>query len=38
MKKAALEAFEGRYETEELGSMVEEQEILTQAMELLKKE
>lgn len=33
LKKAAIEAFEGRYETEELAAMVERQAILSQAIE-----
>jgi hypothetical protein len=37
LKRAALEAFEGRYETEELAAMVNEQEILTQSLELIQK-
>ncbi|NEO30306.1 MAG: DUF29 domain-containing protein [Symploca sp. SIO3C6] len=37
MKKAALEAFEGRYETDELAVMVDKPGILSQAMELLRK-
>lgn len=36
LKKAALEAFEGRYETEELAAMVERQAILSQAIEQVK--
>lgn len=35
LKKAALEAFEGRYETEELAVMVDEQEIIAQALKLI---
>jgi len=38
VKKSALEAFEGRYEAEELGAMVDRQEILSQAIKLLKQE
>jgi hypothetical protein len=37
LKRAALEAFEGRYETEELATMVDEQEILTQAVKLIQQ-
>jgi hypothetical protein len=37
LKRAALEAFEGRYETEELAAMVNEQEILSQSLELIQK-
>jgi hypothetical protein len=33
----ALEAFKGRYETEELAGMVNEQEILSQSLELIQK-
>lgn len=36
IKKAASEAFEGNYEAEELAGMVNKQEILSQAMDLLK--
>ncbi|MBD2691401.1 DUF29 family protein [Anabaena catenula] len=36
LKRASLEAFEGRYEAEELAAMVVKQEILTQALELIK--
>lgn len=35
LKKASVEAFEGRYEAEELATMVEESEILTQALHLI---
>ena len=35
LKRAALEAFEGRYETEELATMVNEQEILSLSLELI---
>ncbi|MDB9446223.1 DUF29 domain-containing protein [Anabaenopsis tanganyikae CS-531] len=35
LKKASVEAFEGRYEAEELAAMVEESEILTQALQLI---
>lgn len=37
LKRAALEAYEGRYETEEIAAMVNEQEILDQALELIQK-
>jgi hypothetical protein len=37
LKRAALEAFEGRYETEELATMVNEQEILSLSLELIQK-
>lgn len=37
LKRAALEAFEGRYETEELAAMVNEQEILSQSLKLIQK-
>jgi hypothetical protein len=37
LKRAALDAFEGRYETEELAAMVNEQEILSQSLELIQK-
>jgi hypothetical protein len=37
LKRAALEAFEGRYETEELAAMVNEQEILSLSLELIQK-
>jgi regulator of RNase E activity RraB len=33
--KAALEAFEGRYETEEIAEMVEQQQIIALAMDLI---
>lgn len=36
IERAALEAFEGRYEAEELAAMVSRQEILSQAMAWLK--
>lgn len=36
IEKAALEAFEGRYETEELAAMVNQQAILSQAMEQVR--
>ena len=35
LEKAALEAFEGRYETEEIAEMVEEQQIIARAMDLI---
>ncbi len=35
LKKASVDAFEGRYEAEELATMVEESEILTQALQLI---
>lgn len=35
LKKASVETFEGRYEAEELATMVEESEILTQALQLI---
>lgn len=37
LKKAALEAFEGRYETEELAVMVDEQEIIASALKLIQQ-
>lgn len=37
LKKAALEAFEGRYEAEEIGAMIEKSEVLEQAIALLQK-
>ncbi|MCM0591773.1 MAG: DUF29 family protein [Gloeotrichia echinulata IR180] len=37
LKRAALEAFEGRYETEELAAMVDETEILAQALQLIQQ-
>jgi ABC-type transporter Mla MlaB component len=37
LKRAELEAFEGRYETEELATMVNEQEILSLSLELIQK-
>ncbi|MCT7951560.1 DUF29 domain-containing protein [Ancylothrix sp. C2] len=36
IKRAALEAFEGRYEAEELATMVNRPAILSQAIELFK--
>lgn len=38
IKKAASEAFEGRYEAEELAARVEKQAILSQAIELLRQQ
>ncbi len=35
LEKAALEAFEGRYETEEIAEMVEQQQIIARAMDLI---
>lgn len=35
LERAALEAFEGRYEADELGEMVEQSQILATAMSLL---
>jgi ABC-type transporter Mla MlaB component len=37
LKRAALEAFEGRYETEELAVMVDQQEIIAQALKLIQQ-
>ncbi|AFY35136.1 DUF29 family protein [Calothrix sp. PCC 7507] len=37
LKRAALEAFEGRYETEELARMVDQQEILAEALQLIQQ-
>ncbi|HLO89305.1 MAG TPA: DUF29 family protein [Nostocaceae cyanobacterium] len=37
LKRAALEAFEGRYEAEELAAMVKEEEIINQALELIQQ-
>ncbi|WP_414545858.1 DUF29 family protein [Nostoc sp. CCY0012] len=37
LKRASLEAFEGRYEAEELAAMLNETEILTQALQLIQK-
>ena len=37
LKKAALEAFEGRYETEELAVMVDQQEIIASALKLIQQ-
>jgi ABC-type transporter Mla MlaB component len=36
LKRASLEAFEGRYEAEELAAMLNEQKILTQALQLIQ--
>jgi hypothetical protein len=35
LERAALEAFDGRYEAEELGEMVEQAQILETAMGLI---
>lgn len=35
LEKAALEAFEGRYETEEIAEMVEQKQIIARAMDLI---
>ncbi|MFB2834052.1 DUF29 family protein [Floridanema evergladense] len=35
LEKAALEAFEGQYQTEELGNLVNQKEIIKQAMDLI---
>lgn len=37
IKRAALEAFEGRYEAEELAAMVNEEEMINQALQLIQK-
>lgn len=37
LKKAALEAFEGRYETEELAVMVDQEEIIALALKLIQQ-
>jgi hypothetical protein len=37
LKRAALEAFEGRYETEELAAMVNQPETLAQALKLIQE-
>ncbi len=37
LKKAALEAFEGRYETEELAVMVDQEEIIAKALKLIQQ-
>jgi ABC-type transporter Mla MlaB component len=37
LKKAALEAFEGRYETEELAVMIDQQEIIASALKLIQQ-
>jgi hypothetical protein len=37
LKKAALEAFEGRYETEELAVMVDQEEIIVEALKLIQQ-
>lgn len=38
LRRAAMEAFEGRYSDEELGQQVNAESIQTQAMNLLKQE
>ncbi|WP_445636686.1 DUF29 domain-containing protein [Nostoc sp. DSM 114161] len=37
LKRAALEAFEGRYEAEELAAMVDQQGILSEALKLIQQ-
>lgn len=37
LKRAALEAFEGRYEAQELAATVDQEEILTQALEFIQQ-
>lgn len=37
LKRAALEAFEGRYEAQELAAIVNQQETLAQALELIQQ-
>jgi ABC-type transporter Mla MlaB component len=37
LKRAALEAFEGRYETEELAVMVDQEEIIVEALKLIQQ-
>ncbi|PHM06223.1 DUF29 family protein [Nostoc sp. 'Peltigera malacea cyanobiont' DB3992] len=37
LKRAALEAFEGRYEAQELATMVDQQETLAEALELIQQ-
>ncbi|HLO85824.1 MAG TPA: DUF29 family protein [Nostocaceae cyanobacterium] len=37
LRKAALEAFEGRYTSDELGEMVNQDEIIREAMDLIFK-
>jgi hypothetical protein len=37
LKRAALEAFEGRYEAQELFAMVDEQETLAEALKLIQQ-
>jgi ABC-type transporter Mla MlaB component len=37
LKRAALEAFEGRYETEELAVMVDQEEIIAEALKLIQQ-
>ncbi|BAY74892.1 hypothetical protein NIES25_13080 [Nostoc linckia NIES-25] len=37
LKRAALEAFEGRYEAQELAAMVDQQDILSEALKLIQQ-
>jgi hypothetical protein len=37
LKRAALEAFEGRYEAQELAAIVDQQETLTEALKLIQQ-
>ncbi len=37
LKRAALEAFEGCYEAQELASMVDQQDILSEAVKLIQQ-
>ncbi|MDZ8257222.1 hypothetical protein [Nostoc sp. ChiQUE01b] len=37
LKRAALEAFEGRYEAQELAAMVDQQETLAEALKLIQQ-
>lgn len=37
LKRAAVEAFEGRYEAEELGEMIDSQDVLWQALALIQQ-
>lgn len=37
LKRAALEAFDGRYEALELAAMLDQQETLAQALELIQQ-
>jgi ABC-type transporter Mla MlaB component len=37
LKKAALEAFEGRYETEEVAVMIDQQEVIASALKLIQQ-